>query len=103
MKTSFFLYIPLAALLLVACDPGNAPKQLADYPEMDSPAYKNYQKQCSVCHMPPRTTTHTAEEWPSVIARMQEHRVQRRIAPMQAADMLMVRDYLVRNAAGAEH
>ncbi|MDQ6982942.1 MAG: hypothetical protein Q9M08_08090 [Mariprofundus sp.] len=92
----------LLAMVLAACDPGNSPRQTVDYPEMDSPAFQNYQAQCSECHVPPRTTAHTAPEWPSVIARMQQHRVQRRIAPMMAADMTVVRDYLVRNAATAE-
>jgi len=87
------------SLGLAACDPGNSPKQAVDYPEMDSQAFQNYRTQCSVCHVPPRTTAHTASEWPSVIARMQQHRVQRRIAPMKAGDMMAVRDYLVRHAA----
>jgi len=84
---------------LSACDSGNSPKQDVDYPEMDSPAFQHYRAQCSECHVPPRTTAHTAAEWPSVIARMQQHRVERRIAPMTAADMAAVRAYLVRNAA----
>ncbi|MDQ6996304.1 MAG: hypothetical protein Q9M82_02450 [Mariprofundus sp.] len=87
---------------LAACDPGTSPKQVVDYPEMDSQGFQNYRKQCSQCHVPPRTTAHTASEWPSVIARMQQHRVQRRIAPMMAADISMVRDYLVHNAAQPE-
>jgi len=87
---------------LVACDSGNSPKQVVDYPEMDSKAFQNYRALCSECHVPPRTTTHTAAEWPSVIARMQQHRVGRRIAPMAAAEVIAVRDYLVRNAAEGE-
>ncbi len=93
------LLFGMMLLLLSACDSGNSPKQGVDYPEMDSPAFQNYRAQCSECHVPPRTTTHTAAEWPSVIARMQQHRVERRIAPMTAADMAAVREYLVRNAA----
>jgi len=85
---------------LAACDSGNSPKQAIDYPEMDSHAFQNYRALCSECHVPPRTTTHTAAEWPSVIARMQQHRVERRIAPMAVAEVIAVRDYLVRNAAG---
>jgi len=88
---------------LAACDSGNSPKLTVDYPEMDSPAFQNYRAQCSECHVPPRTTTHTADEWPSVIARMQQHRVQRRMAPMKVSEMAAVRDYLVRNAAVGTH
>jgi len=97
----FVLLFTGLSLGLAACDSGNSPKQAVDYPEMDSQAFQNYRAQCSECHVPPRTTAHTAAEWPSVIARMQLHRVQRRIAPMMAADMKAVRDYLVRNAAMA--
>ncbi len=93
------LFAMLLVMGLVACDPGNSPKHTVDYPEMGSPAFQNYRARCSGCHVPPRTTTHTAAEWPSVIARMQQHRVQRRIAPMQASEITAVRDYLIRNAA----
>ncbi len=95
----FVLLLSCLVFGLAACDPGNSPKQLVDYPDMGSQAFRNYRAQCSECHVPPRTTAHTASEWPSVIARMQQHRVQRRIAPMVAANMKAVRDYLVRNAA----
>ncbi len=102
MSTVPLLFGTVLALGLAACDPGNSPKQVVDYPEMGSQAFNNYRAQCSECHVPPRTTAHTAAEWPSVIARMQQHRVGRRIAPMMAADMNAVRDYLVRNAATGE-
>jgi len=97
-------FVPLLSgimliLGLAACDSGNSPKQAVDYPEMGSQAFQHYRALCSECHVPPRTTTHTAAEWPSVIARMQQHRVERRIAPMSAAEEAAVREYLVRNAA----
>jgi len=89
-----------SALLLAACsDHTSAP--VVTYPEPGSPALANYQNQCSQCHAPPRPTAHTAVEWPSVIARMQQHRMERRMAPMLASKMTMVRDYLQRNAAKA--
>jgi len=99
MRFAVFTAGMTLVMSFAACDSGNSPKQVVDYPEMDSQAFQNYRAQCSECHVPPRTTTHTAAEWPSVIARMQQHRVQRRIAPMQASEMTAVRDYLVRNAA----
>ncbi|MDQ6999628.1 MAG: hypothetical protein Q9M12_01920 [Mariprofundus sp.] len=103
MKSGPLLLVGILVTGIAACDPGNSPKQTVDYPEMDSPAFQNYRAQCSECHVPPRTTTHTAAEWPSVIARMQQHRVQRRMAPMKASEMTAVRDYLVRNAAVGTH
>jgi len=91
--------MPLMAALLAGCDSGAKQAEAIVYPEMQSRAFENYRQQCGVCHVPPRTTAHTAAEWPSVIARMQQHRVERRIAPMMAGDMTAVRDYLVRHAA----
>jgi len=99
VRSALLLCVGLMLVGLVACDSGSSPKQMIDYPEMDSQAFQNYRAQCSECHVPPRTTAHTAAEWPSVIARMQQHRVQRRIPPMAVSEMLAVKDYLVRNAA----
>ena len=43
-------------------------------------------------------TAHTAREWPAVLARMQQHRIQRSLAPVSARDMVVIRDYLIRYA-----
>jgi len=102
MRAVPLLFGTVIALGLASCDADHSPKQVVDYPEMGSKAFQNYRAQCSECHVPPRTTAHTAAEWPSVIARMQQHRVGRRIAPMMVVDMNAVRDYLVRNAAAGE-
>jgi len=99
MKCIALLSGIILVLGVAACDSGSHPKQTVDYPEMGSQAFQNYRALCSVCHVPPRTTTHTAAQWPSVIARMQQHRVERRIAPMAADRMAAVREYLLRNAA----
>lgn len=98
MKRSLWL-IALLPALLAGCDSSAKQPQVITYPEMQSQAFETYRQQCGVCHVPPRTTAHTAAEWPSVIARMQQHRVERRIAPMIAGNMTAVRDYLVRNGA----
>lgn len=96
----FLLAMFSAAVLLSACD---VPSQLIDYPEMGSARFKNYYAQCSACHAPPRPTAHTASEWPSVIARMQEHRIENRMLPMAASEMIAVRDYLMQHAAKPAH
>ena len=83
------------AVMLVAC---SAPPERTDYPDMGSPLFNNYYAQCSQCHAPSLPSAHTAAEWPSVIARMQMHRIERRIPPIMAADMVRVRDYLTRYA-----
>jgi len=99
MKLAALLSGIMLILGLSACDSGSRPNQAIDYPEMGSQAFQNYRALCSECHVAPRTTTHTAAEWPSVIARMQQHRVERRVAPMAASEVAAVREYLVRNAA----
>ena len=93
-------YIVIAvAMLLGACSQSDGQVKPVQYPEAGSQALNNFQNQCSQCHQPPRPSAHTAAEWPSVIARMQQHRIERRISPMMASEMLAVRDYLIRNAA----
>jgi hypothetical protein len=89
----------VVAMLLGACNHSEQQVQTVQYPEAGSEALNNFQSQCSQCHQPPRPSAHTASEWPSVIARMQQHRIERRIAPMMGYKMVAVRDYLVRNAA----
>jgi len=91
-------FVPVILILLLAACGESAPTQVVNYPEPGSPALANFQKQCSACHAPPRPTVHTAVEWPSVIARMQQHRMEHRMAPVQAVQLTMLRDYLIRNA-----
>ncbi|MDX8406148.1 MAG: hypothetical protein R8K50_08375 [Mariprofundus sp.] len=83
------------SLLLAAC---SAPPEPVDYPEMGSAQFNNYHAQCSQCHAPARPSAHTAAEWPSVIARMQDHRIESRIPPMLASESIAVRDYLIAHA-----
>jgi len=94
VKSLLFAMIGMTALLS-AC---SAPPERTDYPEMGSPLFNNYYAQCSQCHAPALPAAHTAAEWPSVIARMQLHRIESRIPPIMAADMVLVRDYLTRYA-----
>ncbi|RMG91032.1 MAG: cytochrome c [Zetaproteobacteria bacterium] len=68
------------------------------YPEMTGEGFKTFAEHCSACHAPPKPTTHTAREWPSVIARMQQHRIQRGLGAMPAADMVKIKDYLLEYA-----
>jgi len=87
----------IAGLLLLSCEAGQSTVSM-DYPDQQSSAFQTFARQCSQCHAPPMPTVHTAAEWPSVIARMQQHRVQRSLAPILAKDMTMIRDYLIQHA-----
>jgi len=68
------------------------------YPDMGSAEFHVYSQSCSACHAPPQPTAHTASEWPSVIARMQNHRIQRALGPIMAGEMAKVRAYLTAHA-----
>ncbi|TPW16858.1 MAG: Uncharacterized protein FD130_886 [Halothiobacillaceae bacterium] len=54
---------------------------------------------CSECHAPPSPNLHTAKEWKSVVARMQEHRVDIALARLPEDKELILLDYLVKYSA----
>ena len=96
------LWIAVAlALSLGACDSYSNRPQM-DYPDKQSEAFKIYARNCSECHAPPLPIAHPANQWPGVIARMQEHLVQRSMAPIPLEDELVLRDYLMQHASGEE-
>ena len=41
-------------------------------PDEQSKEAELYQRYCSQCHAPPSPRAHTAQEWPSVVARMKQ-------------------------------
>ncbi|OIO70059.1 MAG: hypothetical protein AUJ56_06280 [Zetaproteobacteria bacterium CG1_02_49_23] len=84
-------------LVLVSCDQ-SVNRTHIDYPEEASNDFKVYSSYCSSCHAPPLPDAHVAKEWPNVIARMQQHRVERRMDPIIAQDMQILRRYLERFA-----
>ncbi|TAK44033.1 MAG: hypothetical protein EPO27_13515 [Betaproteobacteria bacterium] len=43
------------------------------YPELATPAGESFRLACQQCHVLPDPKRHTAEEWPKVVARMQEN------------------------------
>ena len=99
MKGNALLLVGAVALMLGACDFSSSRPQM-DYPDKQSEAYKIYARNCSECHAPPLPIAHPANEWPGVIARMQEHLVQRSMAPIPVQDELVLRDYLMLHATG---
>jgi len=99
MKRGALLVAGGVALMLVACDASSNRPQI-DYPDKQSQAFDVYAHNCSGCHAPPLPAAHPASEWPNVIARMQQHLVQRSMAPIATQDELVLRDYLMLHAAG---
>lgn len=96
-KVRVVLLAGLFALLPTACDFSAQPS--IPYPDQQSPAFEVYARNCSQCHAPPLPGAHPASQWPNVIARMQQHLVQRSMAPIAAADIAVLRAYLEAHAA----
>jgi Dihaem cytochrome c len=59
---------------------GHGPEQNGAPPELNSPAGRLFARTCSQCHALPDPRQHPAEQWPSVVARMQQHMEERNIA-----------------------
>jgi hypothetical protein len=53
---------------------------------------------CSACHAPPSAKEHNSEEWPSVIERMNLHRLEARMPSLDGKDKQAVLAYLQSNA-----
>lgn len=53
---------------------------------------------CSACHAPPSAKEHSREEWPSVIERMNLHRLEARMPSLDDKDKQAVLAYLLPNA-----
>jgi len=99
MRGSAVLMGGLLILFMAACD-FSPPKSDVEYPDKGSQAFEVYARNCSECHAPPLPGAHPANQWPGVIARMQQHLVERSMAPIAATDQLILRDYLMLHAAG---
>jgi len=91
VKTAGLLMASL--VMLVGCDQ-SANRDYLDYPDKASNDFRVYSSYCSGCHAPPLPDAHLAIEWPNVITRMQQHRIERRMDPITAQDMQIVRRYL---------
>ena len=53
---------------------------------------------CSDCHAPPQPTSHKAQEWPSVVAQMQNHRITEGLAKIDAQNLRKLLEYLQNHA-----
>ena len=96
----FLLLALVAGHLLIACDAPPKGDGLS-YPDAKSADFDLFARHCSQCHAPPQPTAHIKAEWPNVIARMQQHLVQRSMAPIPAADIVVLRRYLENHALEA--
>lgn len=88
------------ALLLAACSgggSGSAGSSGAIAPDETSAA-PILVKHCSACHAPPSAKEHRREEWPSVIERMNMHRLQARMPTLDDKEKQAVLAFLQTHA-----
>jgi hypothetical protein len=92
--------IVAAALLalLSGCDVQQGGTGKVVLPEPDSPGARILKENCSKCHGAPGPAVHTAEEWPNVIYRMQEHRRMTGYSLIVPDELELLLDYLKRHA-----
>jgi len=96
------LWITLCLCLsLAACDNSAVPTKVS-YPDESDPSFVMFVNKCSACHRPPLPDSHTAQEWKSVLVRMQRHQDQNGLAHMSADEKKQILGYLKAHAKQGE-
>ncbi len=54
---------------------GGSPPAVLDAESRKAPGAAAFRQTCSSCHALPAPSTHTAAEWPAVVARMEQHMI----------------------------
>lgn len=90
----------VVALLALAsgCDGSMGEAGKAALPEPGSHGAMIMKGNCSSCHAAPSPAVHTAEEWPNVIYRMQEHRRMTGYVLIPPDELEQLLSYLKRHA-----
>ncbi len=72
------LVVFFSTFFLFACN-GGSQQSVAKHeiPEPESAGGKVFANFCGDCHAPPRIASHKADEWPNIVERMQNHRLQK--------------------------
>ena len=65
----------LLAILSYLQEYAQKPIDDAQYDDLDTPAGRAFQSNCSLCHALPDPQQHTSEEWPAVVERMKQNMV----------------------------
>lgn len=74
------------------------PASAADLPDPHSQGSVLVMGYCTECHGAPMPTSHTAVEWPQVVARMQNWRITKGVGEIPKKDVEPIIDYLKRHA-----
>lgn len=68
------------------------------YPAADSPGAQLLLKECSSCHNPPLPQSRSAQQWPYIVNRMQQHRLKAGLPPLKTEELTILIQYLSRYA-----
>ena len=68
------------------------------YPELNTQAGRVFTRTCSQCHVLPDPRQHTAAQWPSVVARMQQYMRERNVPPPGEGDVKQIDSFLAQYA-----
>ena len=71
-----------------------------DSAELDSPAGRLYAQTCTRCHALPNPRQHTGEQWPGVVARMEQHMRDARQPLPGKRDITDIDRFLTQHASG---
>lgn len=89
------------ACFLTACS-NEISKTPLVYPEPNSAGARLLKEKCTGCHVPPLPSAHAAEEWSSVVFRMQNHRITRGLGPIGDSERQQLVAYLKKYAGGKQ-
>ena len=82
----------------MACSPEQNGSKLS-YPEPESPGATVLKKRCASCHAAPPPASRTAQEWLSILYRMQDRMQTKHIEPLDKKEFSTLRAYLQKHAA----
>jgi len=91
--TAIVVYMVTAGVLSCSHEDGNHADQAGMMAAKRKPA-EVMQKWCADCHVPPLSSNHTPAEWPSIVVRMQHHRVENGMAKIPDTEMERIISYL---------
>jgi mono/diheme cytochrome c family protein len=90
----------LACILLAGCSGSGS--GTADHTSKSTATVQQHTgvlgQHCSACHAPPSPKLHSKSEWPSVVARMDMHRMDARMPALTDQERQDVLDYLESHA-----
>jgi hypothetical protein len=91
------LFFILTILLLMACsDEQNV--SILSYPEPESAGATVLKKRCANCHAAPPPVSRSAQEWLSILYRMQDRMQTKHIEPLDKHEFSTLRAYLQKHA-----